>query len=300
MATTAHWISAFRLRTLPLALSVIFMGSFLAAAAGEFNTWVFLLAVTTTLFLQILSNLANDYGDSIHGADSADRIGPKRAVQSGAITSADMRKAMFVLGGLSLVSGIALIAVALSALPLLYLLIFLALGLASIAAAVKYTAGNNPYGYRGLGDVFVFIFFGLVGVAGSYYLYTNEMDYLVFLPAITMGLLSTGVLNLNNMRDIKSDQKAGKITLPVRMGLDNAKKYHAGLIIGALGAAILFALIQYQGILNLLFLLCLPLFIKHLNFVMACQNPQELDPELKKLALSTLLLCLLFGVSMLL
>lgn len=299
MAVVNNWLVAFRLRTLPLALSVIFMGSFLAASHNAFSWPILALAVTTTLFLQILSNLANDYGDSVHGADSADRIGPQRSVQSGAITAANMKTAMFIFAGLSLASGIALIALALMDLPVSYLVGFFVLGLAAIAAAVKYTAGDNPYGYRGLGDVFVFLFFGLVGVVGSYFLYTKAMDWTILLPASAMGLLSTGVLNLNNMRDHVSDEKAGKITLPVRMGFARAKMYHTLLITLAIAAAAIYVALHFQKPNNLLFLISLPLFIRHLTFVIRCTQPQLLDPELKKLALSTLLFCLLFGAGML-
>lgn len=294
------WISAFRLRTLPLALSVIFMGSLLAASQSSFRWSVLALAVTTTLFLQILSNLANDYGDTQNGADSDDRIGPARAVQSGAITAQAMKKAMVVFGILSLISGISLIVVSLTNLAWWYSVGFLVLGLASIAAAVKYTAGDNPYGYRGLGDIYVFLFFGLVGVLGSYYLHANRFDPTIILPAASMGLLSTGVLNLNNMRDRISDEKAGKITIPVRIGFASAKVYHFVLISAALISAGVYVALNYTGYWNFLFLLSAPLFIKHLAFVAECTDPQALDPELKKLALSTLLFCILLGTGMLL
>lgn len=293
------WLNAFRLRTLPLALSVIMMGSFLAASHGAFSWSILILAITTTLFLQILSNLANDYGDTEHGADSDDRIGPKRAVQSGAITAADMKKAMYVFAVLSLVSGLALIVLSLVDLPKSYLIGFFVLGLASIAAAVKYTAGDNPYGYRGLGDLFVFLFFGLVGVAGSYFLYTNTIDWSILLPASAMGLLSTGVLNLNNMRDRVSDERAGKITLPVRMGFAGAKVYHLILVSLAIVSASSYVALHFTELNNLLYVFSLPLFIRHLSFVLQCEEPQLLDPELKKLALSTLAFCLLFGIGML-
>ena len=294
------WISAFRLRTLPLALSVIFMGSLLAASQSSFRWSVLILAVTTTLFLQILSNLANDYGDTQNGADSADRIGPARAVQSGAITAEAMKKAMVVFGILSLISGISLIVVSLTDLDWWYSVGFLVLGLASIAAAVKYTAGDNPYGYRGLGDIYVFLFFGLVGVLGSYYLHANRFDPTIILPAASMGLLSTGVLNLNNMRDRISDEKAGKITIPVRLGFASAKIYHFALVVSALVAAAVYVALNFNGYWNLLYLLSFPLFIRHLAFVAECNDPQALDPELKKLALSTLLFCILLGTGMLL
>jgi 1,4-dihydroxy-2-naphthoate octaprenyltransferase len=295
------WLEAFRLRTLPLALSTIIMGTFLAADAFAFRWPVFILAVTTTLFLQILSNLANDYGDHQHGADNAERVGPQRSVQSGAISATDMRAAMIVFALLALASGIALLAVSFS--DWTKILLFLGLGLAAIAAALKYTAGSNPYGYRGMGDIFVFIFFGLVGTAGTYYLYANSLladplGFLVFLPAISMGCLSTGVLNLNNMRDHVPDEKAGKITMVVRLGFAKAKQYHQILILSAFAAALLFTFAHYQSIWQFAFMLTAPIFLKHLRDVAQTQVPALLDPQLKKLALSTLLFSLLFGVGL--
>ncbi len=290
------WLEAFRLRTLPLALSTIIMGTFLAANAFAFNWPVFILAVTTTLFLQILSNLANDYGDHQNGADNADRIGPKRSVQSGAISAADMRIAMGIFGVLALGSGIALLVVAFT--DWVNIVLFLGIGLGAIAAAVKYTAGKNPYGYRGMGDVFVFLFFGLVGTAGTYYLFAGKLDPLVLLPAISMGCLSTGVLNLNNMRDHIPDQKAGKITMVVRLGFAKAKQYHQALILTAFGAALLFTLAHYQSIWQFAFVLTAPIFLKHLREVAQTKEPALLDPQLKILALSTLLFSVLFGLGL--
>lgn len=287
------WLSAFRLRTLPLALSTIIMGTFLATNAYAFRWPVFILAVTTTLFLQILSNLANDYGDSQHGADNAGRIGPKRAVQSGAISPKDMLAAMGIFALLALASGIVLLVVSFN--NWVNILLFLGIGLGAIAAAIKYTAGNNPYGYRGMGDMFVFIFFGLVGVAGTYFLYTSALEPLIFLPAISMGCFSTGVLNLNNLRDHINDKKAGKITMVVRLGFHKAKQYHRALILIAFSAALLFTFAHYQSIWQFSFLLSVPIFVKHLQAVAQTNEPAQLDPQLKVLALSTLLFSLLFG-----
>lgn len=290
------WIEAFRLRTLPLALSTIIMGAFLAANAFAFSWPVFILAVTTTLFLQILSNLANDYGDTQNGADNAERVGPQRSVQSGAITAEDMRIAMGIFALLALGSGIALLAVAFS--NWVNILLFLVLGIGAIAAAIKYTAGKNPYGYRGMGDIFVFLFFGLVGTAGTYFLFTSHMEPLILLPAISMGCLSTGVLNLNNMRDHIPDQKAGKITMVVRLGFAKAKQYHQALILTAFGAALLYTFAHYQSIWQFAFVLTAPIFLNHLRFVAQTKEPALLDPQLKVLALSTLLFSVLFGLGL--
>lgn len=289
------WIEAFRLRTLPLALSSIFMGSILASKVGAFDGLVFGLACATTIFLQILSNLANDYGDSQHGADSADRTGPQRAVQSGAISKTAMMKAIVVFVVLSLVAGIWLILEAFQGVSPLFW-IFLAIGIGAIAAAIKYTAGANPYGYKGLGDVFVFLFFGLVGVMGSYFLYTHSVSWSLVLPAMALGFLSTGVLNLNNVRDIESDKKAGKYSIPVRIGREAAVKYHWLLLKGAVVSMIAYAVLSDFYLLEYLFVLAFPLFVVNGKAVQKKKTAAALDPYLKQLALSTLLMVVLLGV----
>ncbi|WP_420582244.1 1,4-dihydroxy-2-naphthoate polyprenyltransferase [Reichenbachiella sp.] len=299
MSDVKHWISAFRLRTLPLALSSIFMGNFLAKWQDEFDWTILGLAVSTTIFLQILSNLANDYGDSIHGADSKDREGPSRAVQTGAISKGQMKVAMAMFASLSLVSGLWLLATAFADQWLL-IFVFLAIGIAAIYAAVTYTAGSNPYGYRGLGDISVLIFFGLVGVCGSYYLQTKTFNWNVLLPALSCGLLATGVLNVNNIRDIESDQKAGKISIPVRIGRDKAVIYHFMLLGLAMLSGLMFIVLNSSEWTSYLFVLAFPLIIKNAWAVKTKTSASALDPYLKQLALSTLLFVLLFGVGLVL
>jgi 1,4-dihydroxy-2-naphthoate octaprenyltransferase len=255
-----HWVSAFRLRTLPLALSSIAMAGFLAASVRAFQWNIFLLCISTTIFLQILSNLANDYGDSVHGADSVDRKGPSRAVQSGAISARQMKAGIFIFILLSLVSGITLLFTAFG-LNWNAILFFLVLGLLCIGAAIAYTVGKRPYGYAGLGDLSVFIFFGLIGVMGSLYLFIHELQWEYVLPAISCGVFAVGVLNINNIRDIESDQKAGKFSVPVRIGRGNAAVYHWSLITVGLASALLFVLRNYVSSFQLLFLLSAPAFI---------------------------------------
>src|SRR5688572_11573408 len=233
------WLQAFRLRTLPLALSCIAMGGFLAASANAFQWDIFFLCILTTIFLQILSNLANDYGDTIHGADSADRKGPSRAVQSGAISPRQMRNAVVIFVLLSLVAGISLLIVSFG-INWKSILFFLCLGLLSILAAIAYTVGKKPYGYIGLGDFSVLIFFGLVGVMGSYYLFTKQITWYEILPALSCGFFSIAVLNINNIRDIDSDRKAGKFSIPVRIGRDRAIVYHWFLLISGWICALLY------------------------------------------------------------
>ena len=294
----SSWISAFRLRTLPLALSSIAMGGFLAHAANVFRWDIFLLCVSTTIFLQILSNLANDYGDSIHGADSEERKGPSRAVQSGAITSNQMRNALWVFVVLCLGSGVSLLLVSFG-LNFEAIAYFLGLGMLCILAAVAYTVGRKPYGYMGLGDFSVLIFFGLVGVMGSYYLYAGAVHVSLILPALSCGFFSIGVLNVNNIRDIESDKKAGKFSIPVRIGKDKATTYHWFLLIGGLLCAVVYTGMEYQSPWQFLFLLAVPLFLINGRAVQQ-KASHELDPYLKQLALSALAFVLLFGVGLLL
>ncbi|MDJ0365624.1 1,4-dihydroxy-2-naphthoate polyprenyltransferase [Hymenobacter sp. H14-R3] len=290
------WISAFRPRTLPLALASILTAGFLAKAAGQFNGPVVALAAFTTILLQILSNLANDYGDSQNGADSVHRQGPLRAVQRGAITPAEMKRAMWGFGVAALVSGIGLLLLALGLAGAWVLLAFLGLGLAAIWAAVNYTAGSNPYGYAGLGDISVFLFFGLVGVCGTYFLQARSLPLAVLLPAAALGCFATAVLNVNNIRDIASDELAGKITVPVRLGPRHARRYHWLLLLLGIGGAVIYVALTYHSPWQWLFVLSLPLFAFNGYQVWARQESMRLDPLLKQMALSTLVFTVLFGV----
>lgn len=292
------WLHAFRLRTLPLALACIGMAGFLAAAAGKFDLVLFTLCCLTTIFLQVLSNLANDYGDSLNGADHDGRKGPLRAVQSGAISAAQMRSAVIVFSLLSLICGLFLLWVSFGT-NWRAMALFFSLGLMSIAAAIGYTVGKKPYGYIGLGDISVLIFFGLVGVMGSYYLFTHSITWKELLPALSCGLFSIAVLNINNIRDIESDRIAGKYSIPVRIGKEKAVRYHWILLIGGLLSAIVYIILHYQSPWQFLFLITVPLFVK--NGLSIHHKPsEELDPFLKQMALSTLLFVLLFGMGLIL
>src|SRR5688572_5636586 len=298
MNTLKPWIKAFRLRTLPLALSCIGMGGFLAASNGDFQWNIFLFSVLTTIFLQILSNLANDYGDSIHGADSADRKGPSRAVQSGAISPGQMKTAIGIFVALCLISGVTLLLISFG-LNWSAIFFFFGLGVLSILAAIAYTIGKKPYGYAGLGDFSVLIFFGLIGVMGSNYLFTKQLNWIQILPALSCGFFSMGVLNINNIRDIESDKNAGKYSIPVRIGRIRAIAYHWFLLSGGMITALAFIAFTYQSPLQLLFILSFPLFI--MNGLAIQRNPSEkLDPYLKQLAFSTLLFVVLFGLGQIL
>ncbi|MNJ95085.1 1,4-dihydroxy-2-naphthoate octaprenyltransferase [compost metagenome] len=298
MSNTKAWFEAARLRTLPLSVSGILVGSFYAfSQQKETYNWAILgFALLTTLGLQILSNFANDYGDGVKGTDNENRIGPKRAIQSGAITIKAMKQGIIITSILTLVAAIVLIYLSFGKDNFGYSLFFFFLGLASITAAIKYTVGGSAYGYRGLGDVFVFVFFGLVSVIGCYFLFAKQIDPLIILPAITIGLLSVAVLNLNNMRDQASDALSGKNTLVVKMGPQKAKIYHYSIIITALFLTLLFAILYGFKPLQYLFLVTYIPFIMHLKTVAKNTVPRDLDPELKKVALGTFFLSVLLCI----
>lgn len=293
---TQIWIQALRLRTLPLALACIMLGAFLAAADGVLNWLVVILCVVTAVFLQILSNLANDYGDSVHGADHTEREGPQRAVQSGIITAREMKRAMGLFAVLSAVSGLALVIVAfgLGALPLL--LLFLLLGAAAIWAAVNYTAGKNPYGYAGLGDLFVLVFFGWVGVLGTYFLQALSLPWVLLLPATSAGLLAMAVLNVNNIRDIASDAQAGKRTIPVRLGPVKARIYHWLLLSAAFVLAGFYGIVTFHSVWQFLFVLALPLLLWQGTAVTQTTDPLKLNPLLKQMVFIALIFDFLLGL----
>lgn len=287
-------MNAARLRTLPLAVSGIIMGAAVAFANDGFNPKVSALAVVTALLIQIFSNFANDYGDSQKGTDNLHRVGPQRTIQSGAISMQQMKTGMAVLIFLSLASGIWLVAEGTKGLQAGTFILFLLLGVGALVAAYKYTAGSNPYGYAGFGDLAVFLFFGILPVAGTYFLNTHKLSFEVFLPAISIGLFSTGVLNLNNIRDIENDRNSGKNTLVVKMGGAKAKRYHSFLIASGLLSMIIFSGINRQPVFQWLFLVSFPMFIRDLVRINRISEPREFDPFLKKLSLSTLLFTLLY------
>ncbi len=300
MSLLKTWLNAFRLRTLPLAFSSILMGGLVAYSQGFSNSMVLSFAFITTLFLQVLSNLANDFGDSNKGTDNQYRLGPKRTVQSGAISKSAMLKAIVLFSTFSLISGVSLIYFAFGSQYLIKSLLFLLAGIAAIWAALKYTMGKNAYGYRGLGDLFVFIFFGLLAVGGTYFLIAGEFSIWVLLPASTIGLFSTGVLNLNNLRDYENDKSSGKNTLIVKFGFEKGRYYHFALIIGGLVLMAFYIFMFYTSIWWWLEMLTLPLFFLNIKAVLNNLDPILLDPELKKLALTTTLFTLLFGLGLIL
>ena len=254
----------------------------------------------TTIGFQIISNLSNDYGDWIKGTDNEKRIGPERAIQSGKIGLLEMLNAIKIISIITLIIALILIYISFGKENIMYSILFVVLGLSSIYAAVKYTMGKNAYGYSGFGDIFVFIFFGIVSVCGSYFLYTHSLNFSIFLPAFSVGLLSVGVLNLNNMRDMESDKESRKNTLVVKIGAEFAKYYHYYLLISAFLLALLYTVINFTSIKQFLFVIAFIAIAKHLIRIYNITNPKDFDPELKKLALSTFLFAVLFGIGQIL
>lgn len=317
MSKFQAYIESFRLRTLPLSLSGVILGILLAKANGFFQLWPCVFALTTTLCLQILSNLANEWGDLQKGTDNQERIGPIRSIQSGALTMQEFKRMIILFVVLSGLSGLILVYFAFDSIFKPDGLIMLALGALSIIAAIKYTVGKNAYGYRGLGDLFVFLFFGLLSVCGSYFIMAHSLNAEIFLPAAAIGMLATGVLNLNNMRDIENDAQCGKRTVPVMIGLDKAKFYHCFLVIGSLLLFLIYAELNchalhhlhtmsnsgiftnYTLCTNFMFLIAAPIMALHLRRVFGTEG-RALDSQLKVLSLSTLLVAVLFGIGQIL
>lgn len=293
------WWQAVRPRTLPLALAGILLGSLLAAAEEKANWVIAGLCLLTAILLQILSNLANDYGDTVHGADTTGRVGPKRAVQSGLISREQMRQALMVVTLLTMCAGTFLLILAVYENPRSFAF-FVTVGGCAIAAAILYTNGERPYGYLGLGDLFVLLFFGWAAVLGSYYLQAQTVNGWLLLPATSCGLLSVGVLNVNNIRDLESDKRAGKMSIPVRLGAHNARLYHCTLLILAFFAACFYVVLTFTSGGQWLFLLTTPLFIRNALGVYRAQTPTEVMPYLKQTVQLTLLFCLALGVGQLL
>ena len=295
-----RWIEAARPRTLPLAISSILLGNFLAYAAGKFSFLTASLAILTTLLLQILSNFANDLGDSKNGVDNKNRKVALRAVQTGKISSSEMKSAVIIAASLSFISGISLLYFALQYAKPQTIITFVGLGLLAIIAAIAYTVGKRPYGYMGLGDISVFLFFGWVGTFGTYYLQTEVLNYYILIPASGCGFLSVAVLNLNNLRDIENDRKTGKLSIPVRIGKLYGFYYQKTIML--LGICTFIIYLMYQGkpiqlsqnIIIMAGWYPLVQIIKQLNSKM---TPAQIDPYLKKTALSTLFMIVIFGVS---
>lgn len=297
MSNFRSWISALRPRTLLLAVATALCGSGIAYSTGQFSLSVCILTILTATMLQLLSNMANDLGDYQHGTDiTGERVGPQRAVQSGAISAKQMKKAILIAIIFSIIIGLSLIYEASRFMSIQTILLFLILGVAAIIAAIKYTAGKNPYGYKGLGDIFSFIFFGLVSVVGTYFLHTHHLDFQPWLPATGMGLFTVAVLNINNMRDMENDKKSGKITIAIKLGLKKAKYYHAVLTIGGIACFILYSILYTTYWYQNLYLIILCLFLKILSDIFKTNENRELDPYLKFTSITSFLLAIAFSI----
>lgn len=293
------WWETARPKTLPLALASIFTGSALGYWANPegFNGVVMALCLLTTILLQVLSNFANDYGDHQKGSDTEERIGPLRGIQKGGISASELKWGLIVMVLASFISGSLLIGIAYENLS--DLLAFAGLGILAIIAAITYTVGAKPYGYMGLGDISVLVFFGLLGVGGTYYLQTHSIDTAIILPAIGSGLLASAVLNINNLRDIEQDAKAGKNTLAVRLGPHKGRVYHCLLLSIAALCYVIFALSTATSWANYLFLLAFPLLAKHAIFVYRSQEPSALRPILAQMSMISLFINILFSLGLL-
>lgn len=291
------WISAFRPRTLFLAAAGVILGSGLALHVDRFDLTTALLTLTTALLLQLLSNLANDLGDFVKGTDrTGERVGPTRSVQSGKITPLQMKIGIGITALITMISGLILLLRLFHTIEFVAIVVFLIVGFFSLVAALFYTLGSRPYGYIGLGDFFAFLFFGPIAVVGTYYLQAQLIDLRSLYPSIGMGLLSTMILNVNNMRDIKNDAKSGKRTIAVRLGLAHAKVYHTTLM-----------LLMYACFLTYSFMYAnTPLYrfayvaVYGFQFVLLSQifkkEGRDLDPYLRKTALSAFLIAIVFSV----
>lgn len=291
------WLESLRLRTLPLAFASILTGSALAWWQGTFSLPVALLCFLTSGLLQVLSNLANDYGDAVKGSDSGDRLGPLRGIQKGEITLIQLRRAMAITTGAALICGIILISYACKTLNDMFS--FLLLGALAVVAAIAYTVGKKPYGYLGLGDLSVLLFFGWLGVCGSFYLQSHRIEPLVLLPATACGLLAAAVLNINNLRDIETDRQCGKMTLAVRLGADNARRYHLLLLCGALLCFAAFAVLGGTGWGSWLFLLAAPLLWRQSRYILREKSAFAMRPMLEQTVKAALLTNVLFSLGML-
>ena len=297
MNKVSVWISAARPRTLPLSIAGILAGSAVAVKTFVFSLPIFVLALATTLGFQVLSNFANDYGDGVKGTDNQDRVGPKRALQSGLLTAKELKQGMIVTAVITLFLVSLLIFTAFGGEHMVLSFIFFNLGIAAIIAAVKYTVGANAYGYKAMGDLFVFLFFGIVGVVGCNFLFSKSLGNHVFFLAIAIGCMSTAVLNLNNMRDRIQDAKVKKNTLAVVLGAKNIKTYHSILIITALVSALVYLFAsQAKPVYYIALVAFIPLLINMIK-VFKNEDPAELDSELKKIALSTFAFALLLFVT---
>lgn len=283
-----------RLRTLPLSMAGVLLGILLATADFRVDPWVAVLILLTTVCLQILSNLSNELGDVLHGTDTEDRKGPQYGLNSGVLSIREMKGLIALFVVLCILSGTAMTLLSFGTLWDLTSILVLLMGAGAIMGAMKYTLGRNPYGYRGLGDVYVFLFFGLVAVLGSYFVASHTLFWRLLLPGAAIGCFSVGVLNVNNIRDMETDA-ANRVTVAIRLGERKAKVYQTVLIVAGWLLMLAYCQLRMFSWWHHLFVLTLPLFILHLRGVWK-RTGKHLDPMLPLLVMSTFLFCLLAGI----
>ncbi|MDA9365335.1 1,4-dihydroxy-2-naphthoate octaprenyltransferase [Flavobacteriaceae bacterium] len=291
------WLSAARLRTLPLSISGILVGNALCLNQPNFSWVLFVLMLFIAISFQIISNFANDYGDGIKGTDNENRVGPKRVLQQGLLSKEVLKNGIIFMSLVALILACTLIFLAFESQSWLYIIVFIGLSIFSVWAAISYTVGDKAYGYRGLGDLFVLLFFGGVSVLGAYFIQLKTLSFPAFYLALSIGFFSVSVLNLNNMRDQANDAAVGKKTMVVFLGAKRAKMYHIILMVLAI---ILFVGVFLSNIYTFFwipFLALIPFFL-HLIAVIKNSDPKQLDPELKKVALSTFMLSVLIFITL--
>ena len=297
MTSLKHWVSALRPRTLFLAIASTICANGIAYSTGHFSVSICILTILTATLLQLLSNMANDLGDFQHGTDiTGHRVGPARTVQSGAITPQQMETGIIIAVVCSLIAGTALIYEVSRFISIFYILPLMFLGAASIWAAIRYTAGKNPYGYKGLGDIFSFFFFGPVAIVGTCFLHVHHITFQPWLPAVGLGLFTAAVLNINNMRDMDNDRYSGKITLAIRLGLPGARLYHTFLTLGGIVCFIVYSLIYSSQWYNYLYMLFFFPFLMILRNIYSTSDNRLLDPYLKFTSLSAFVLSVAFVI----
>lgn len=290
-------LKSMRLRTLPLSESGVLLGMFIALSQYNVGFWTIFFLITTTAGLQIVSNLSNELGDTLHGTDTAERQGIHYSIMDGEMTINEMKFLIAASVGGTCLSGLAMIFFSFGTLFTIVPLALICLGGAALLAAMKYTLGSNPYGYRGLGDLFVFIFFGIVSVYGGYFVCSHQLfDFAVLIPAAGIGCFSMGVLNVNNIRDMKTDSGT-RVTVAIRMGGRGARIYQTVLI--ALGWALLvtFAALTASSWTGWIFLVTLPLYGLHIKGIWT-KSDRALDPMLPLLVMSTFVTSILFGIGL--
>lgn len=289
-----YYINSMRLRTLPLSLAGVCLGIMLAIADYKVNVWACVFIILTTICLQVLSNVSNELGDNLAGTDTDKRQGPQYSMGEGKLDKKDMKRMIFAFVGLSIVCGLLMIYFSFGTLLNIEAICLMMLGAAAIKAAMSYTLGKNPYGYRGLGDIYVFLFFGIVSVLGSYFVASHAFPtWIMALPAVAIGAFSVAVLNVNNIRDMRTDE-ATRVTVALKLGLRNARIYQTCLIAAGWACMICFCLLRFFDPWHYLFVITLPLFILHLKGVWT-RTDKDLDPMLPMLVMGTFALALLCG-----